>query len=80
MSSFYFKDGEESPQAIAEALGVDHFLRGGVCRSGDRVRVTSRLTHTRGGEQLWSETFERDFEDIFSGCLNRLYSTRTLRF
>jgi TolB-like protein/DNA-binding winged helix-turn-helix (wHTH) protein len=65
-SSFQFKGRQTSPAEIAKTLKVTYLLEGSVRRSGERVRITAQLTDARNGYPLWSETFERDFEDIFS--------------
>jgi TolB-like protein/DNA-binding winged helix-turn-helix (wHTH) protein/tetratricopeptide (TPR) repeat protein len=65
-SSFYFKGKQESPAVIARALNVDHLLEGSVRRSDGRVRITTQLIDARNGYHLWSQTFDRDFKDIFS--------------
>lgn len=66
VSSFRYKDRADEPAAVAEALHVDHLLQGSVRRAGDRVRITAQLTDVRASRQVWSETFERNFEDIFT--------------
>jgi len=66
VSSFHFKDRIESPRAIGEALGVEHVLEGSVRKSGDRVRIAAQLVNARTGDRLWSETYERRFDDVFS--------------
>lgn len=64
-TSFYFK-GRNLPVAeIAAQLGVDAVLEGSVRRSGDRVRITTQLIEGRSDRHLWSETFDRDLEDVF---------------
>lgn len=65
-SSFQLRNRSQSTSAIAETLGVDHVLGGSVRRSDERIRVTAELIDARSGQQLWSETFERAFSDIFS--------------
>lgn len=65
-SSFQYKGQRTSPGEIAKTLKVTYLLEGSVRRSGERVRITAQLTDARNGDPLWSETFERDFEDIFS--------------
>jgi TolB-like protein/DNA-binding SARP family transcriptional activator len=65
-TSFYFK-GRNLPVAeIAARLGVDAVLVGSVRRSGDRVRITAQLIDGRADHHLWSETFDRDLEDVFA--------------
>ena len=64
-SSFYFK-GKTVPIAeIASALGVSHLIEGSVRRSGQSVRVTAQLIRTDSGVHLWSQTYDRDVNDIF---------------
>ena len=65
-SSFYFKGRNESFQAIGEKLGVANILEGSVRKSGDRVRITTQLIKASDGYHLWSETYDRTMEDIFT--------------
>ena len=63
-SSFYFK-GKQVPVAeIAGSLGVGYVLDGSVRKSGGMVRVAARLTRADGGFVVWSETYDRRFEDL----------------
>ena len=65
-SSFTFRgDDLEIPQ-IAERLNVAHILEGSVRRAGNRIRVTAQLIEARSDTHLWSETFDRDLDDIFA--------------
>lgn len=64
-SSFHFKNRNENLRTVGEALGVEHVLEGSVRKAGDRVRITAQLSNARTGEHLWSETYERRFDDIF---------------
>ena len=64
-SSFYFKNKRATPSEIAAALKVSHLLEGSVRRSGSRVRVTAQLIDARNGYHLWSQTYDREFNDIF---------------
>jgi TolB-like protein len=72
-SSFYFKGklwprSHGTPQMtiadIAKALGVAYILDGGVRKSGARVRVDVRLIRADDGYVVWSETYDRPFDDI----------------
>jgi TolB-like protein/Tfp pilus assembly protein PilF len=65
-SSFAFKDRNEDLREIGRALSVSHVLEGSVRKSGMRVRVTAQLINTIDGYHLWSETFDRNLEDIFA--------------
>jgi TolB-like protein/DNA-binding winged helix-turn-helix (wHTH) protein len=72
-SSFYFKGklwphSHGTPQMtvadVAKALGVAYVLDGSVRKSGGRVRVDARLIRADNGYVVWSETYDRPFDDI----------------
>jgi TolB-like protein/Tfp pilus assembly protein PilF len=64
-SSFSFKGkGIEIPE-IARQLRVAHVLEGSVRKSGERVRITAQLIHAADGFQRWSQTYDRELDDIF---------------
>jgi TolB-like protein/DNA-binding winged helix-turn-helix (wHTH) protein len=65
-SSFVFKDKGADIRHIAELLGVNNVLEGSVRLSGNRIRVSAQLIDASTGYHLWAETFERQFEDIFT--------------
>jgi TolB-like protein/DNA-binding winged helix-turn-helix (wHTH) protein len=63
-SSFYFK-GKQIPVAdIAKSLGVAYVLDGSVRKSGGRLRVAARLVRADSGYVVWTETYDRPFNDI----------------
>jgi TolB-like protein len=65
ISSFRFKDRDESLGTVGATLGVEHILEGSVRKAGDQMRVTAQLSNARTGQQLWSESYERTLDDIF---------------
>jgi adenylate cyclase len=65
-SSFSFKGENEDLRVIGEKLNVAHILEGSVRKSGNRIRITAQLINVNNGYHLWSETFDRDLEDIFA--------------
>jgi TolB-like protein/cytochrome c-type biogenesis protein CcmH/NrfG len=65
-SSFAFKGQNQDLRAIGERLGVANILEGSVRRQGDRVRVTAQLIDSRTGYHLWSDTYDRQLDDIFA--------------
>lgn len=65
-SSFAFRGGGLGLQQIAQALNVSHILEGSVRRSGDRVRITAQLIDARSDRHLWSETYDRDVDDVLT--------------
>ena len=65
-SSFAFKNKEVSIPEIARVLKVDHVLEGSVRKAGNTVRVTAQLIDVRTDRHIWSETYDRNLEDIFA--------------
>jgi transcriptional activator of cad operon len=72
-SSFYFKGklwprSKGTPQItiaeFAKTLGVAYVLDGSVRKSGARLRVDARLIRADNGYVVWSETYDRPFDDI----------------
>jgi TolB-like protein len=64
-SSFYFKGKQVTIQDIAKALGVADVLEGSIRKSGNHLRVTAQLVRADNGYHLWSETYDRQLNDIF---------------
>lgn len=63
-SSNRFRDGQLSAQEIARALNVSIILEGSVRRAGDRIRIVARMVDGADGFEKWTESFERDFDDV----------------
>lgn len=57
---------EKSPQDAGREQGVDAVLDGRIQRDGDRVRITVQLIRVQDGQQLWADSFDRQFTNIFS--------------
>jgi len=64
-SSFAFKGKNEDLLAIGKVLRVNHILEGSVRKSGNRVRITAQLIKVDDGFHMWSETWDRELDDIF---------------
>jgi adenylate cyclase len=65
-STSSYKDKPVKVKQVSEELGVRYVLEGSFQRSGDRVRITSRLIDALTGNQLWAEQYERDLKDLFA--------------
>src|SRR5438093_8527665 len=65
-SSFAFKGKNEDIQKIGELLHVSHLLEGSVAKAGSKLRITAQLIQTSDGNHLWSDTYDRDMQDIFA--------------
>jgi len=65
-SSFSFKGKDLDIPAIGRSLNVANVLEGSVRKSGNRLRITVQLIDVENGFHLWSETYDRDTDDIFA--------------
>ncbi|MEO6396199.1 MAG: winged helix-turn-helix domain-containing protein [Devosia sp.] len=65
-SSFAYKGKVVDVRTIAAELNVRYLLEGGVRRSGDRLRVTSRLVDGTTGNQVWAEQYDGSLSDVFA--------------
>lgn len=65
-SSFFFKGRDVPIPQIAKALNVKHVLEGSIRRSGDKIRITAQLIEAETDRHLWSQSYNRDLEDIFA--------------
>jgi TolB-like protein/Flp pilus assembly protein TadD len=64
-SSFSLKGEKLEIGEIGRRLNVDHVLEGSVRKSGDQVRITAQLIRVDNGYHLWSDTYDRDLDNIF---------------
>jgi TolB-like protein/Tfp pilus assembly protein PilF len=51
---------------IAEELNVQTVMEGSVRYAGGQIRITTQLNDGVTGAHIWSETYTRDFNDIFA--------------
>jgi len=65
-SSFAFKGRNEDIKQIGTQLGVKNILEGSVRKAGNRIRITAQLISAVDGYHIWSETYDRQLEDIFA--------------
>ena len=64
-SSFSFKGQSIEITEIAARLKVDHVLEGSVRKSGNQLRITAQLIQADNGYHLWSETYDRQLDNVF---------------
>jgi len=65
-SAFSFRDKDVDIPTIARQLRVAHILEGSVRTAGGRVRITAQLIDARSDTHLWSQTFDRTLDNIFT--------------
>ena len=64
-SAFSFKGKDVTIAEVGRTLNVEHILEGSVRRSGNRIRVTAQLIDASTDTHIWSDTWDRNFEDVF---------------
>jgi adenylate cyclase len=65
-STFTYKGKPVKIQKVAEDLGVKYVLEGSVQKTSDRIRITAQLIDATTGHHVWTESYDRDPEDIFA--------------
>jgi TolB-like protein/class 3 adenylate cyclase len=65
-SAFSFKGAKADIHTVARKLNVATILEGSVRKSGKRVRITAQLIQAATDSHLWSDSYDRDLEDIFA--------------
>jgi len=65
-SSFSFKGRNLDVRNIGRELNVATVLEGSVRKAGNSVRITAQLIDTADGYHLWSDTYDRELDDIFA--------------
>ena len=64
-SAFALKGTTLDMPSISRQLSVRYVLEGSVRRSGNKVRITAQLIDACEDRHLWSETYDRELQDIF---------------
>ena len=65
-SAFSFKGKDVDLKTIAEKLKVTHILEGSVRKAGNQLRITAQLIEVSTDSHLWSQTYDRQMENIFA--------------
>jgi serine/threonine-protein kinase len=65
-SCFAFKKAPQDVREIGERLGVRHVVDGGVRVAGNRLILSAQLVDVETGFVMWTESYERNFDDIFA--------------
>ena len=61
----HYRNSNEIPEAIGQALNVANLLHGSIQREGDQVRVVVELVNTRTGAQIWSDHYDDSLANVF---------------
>jgi TolB-like protein/DNA-binding winged helix-turn-helix (wHTH) protein/Tfp pilus assembly protein PilF len=65
-SVMHFKQAQLSVPEIARQLGVDAVVEGSIIREPSRIRVHAQLIRAATDEHLWSESYDRELEDVLT--------------
>src|SRR5438552_139803 len=65
-SAFSFKGTKVDIPTVAQKLNVATILEGSMRKAGKRVRITAQLIDVATDSHLWSDTYDRELEDIFA--------------
>ncbi len=65
-SSFAFKGESIDVKEAGRRLKVANVLEGSVRQAGNRLRVTAQLIDVSDGYHVWSETWDRELDDVFA--------------
>lgn len=61
-----YRNSALSPEAAGKQQGVDAVLDGRIQREGERLRLTVQLVRVRDGAELWADTFDEKYTNIFT--------------
>ncbi len=53
-------------RTIGEKLNVDNVIEGSVRKASNRLRITAQLIKVADDTHLWSDTYNRELEDVFA--------------
>ena len=64
-SAFAFKGRQVDLRTVGDSLGVGYLVEGSVRKAGDELRITAQLIDARDGSHLWSESYDRQLDNVF---------------
>ena len=65
-SAFQYKGMNIDVREVGQRLRVSHALEGSVRKAGSRLRISAKLLSVADGYALWSESYDREQQDIFA--------------
>jgi len=63
-SVFAFRERDRDAREIGAQLGARYLLDGSMQRAGAQLRINAQLVDARTGFELWSESYDRSFDDV----------------
>src|SRR5215212_7400651 len=64
-STFSFKNNPATIPEIGGKLNVASVVEGSIRMVGERMRIAVQLVNVADGFQVWSDTYDRELDDIF---------------
>jgi len=61
-----YKNTTKKIKTIAQELNVANILEGSVRRAGNQIRIVAQLINADTDNHIWSETYDREYADIFA--------------
>ena len=65
-SSFQYKGKDFDARTIGEKLNVNIILEGSIQKSGNRLRIITKLISVKEDSTIWSQQFDKESQDIFA--------------
>ncbi len=65
-SVMQYKGTRKSIRDIGKELNAGFILEGSVRRAGDQVRIAAQLIDAGTDQQIWAETYDREFKQVFA--------------
>ena len=65
-SVFALRNNQDDVREVGRRLGVATVLAGSIRKSGARIRITVQLANAIDGFQVWSESYDRELDDVFA--------------
>lgn len=65
-SSFQYKGKDFDARTIGEKLNVNIILEGSIQKSGDILRIITKLISVKEDSTIWSQRFDKESKDIFA--------------
>ena len=65
-SVFAFKGKAQDVRQVGNHLNVATVLEGSIRKDGGHLRITAQLINVHDGYHVWSESYDREFKDIFA--------------
>jgi TolB-like protein len=63
-ASFNYKESLKTVSEIGQELNVGSILTGSIQRNGDNVRIIAQLVDVETSEQIWSNNYDRQVDDV----------------